>query len=107
MKEKEIEWHGNSFKDLKSFPSVIARQAGHQLRKVQRGLEPANWKPMPIIGSGAIELIVNDEDGWFRVVYVAKFEDTIHVLHSFQKKTNTTNKSDIDLAKKRYKEIGR
>lgn len=39
-------------------------------------------------------------------MYVAKFADTIYVLHAFQKKTQKTAKSDMDLAVKRYKMIG-
>lgn len=40
-----------------------------------------------------------------RVLYVAKFEDAVYVLHCFQKKTQTTPKRDIDLAQKRYQEL--
>jgi phage-related protein len=45
------------------------------------------------------------ESGIFRVFYVAKFEDAVHVLHCFQKKTQKTAKSDIDLGSKRYAEL--
>jgi phage-related protein len=43
--------------------------------------------------------------GIFRVMYVAKFEDAVYVLHCFQKKTQRTAKSDLDLASKRYAEL--
>ncbi|ENS3338782.1 type II toxin-antitoxin system RelE/ParE family toxin [Escherichia coli] len=46
-----------------------------------------------------------DADGIYRVMYVAKFEEAVYVLHCFQKKTQTTSQSDIDLAKRRYKEL--
>ncbi|EHG6151027.1 hypothetical protein J5T40_003502 [Escherichia fergusonii] len=46
-----------------------------------------------------------DADGIYRVMYVAKFEEAVYVLHCFQKKTLTTSQSDIDLAKRRYKEL--
>jgi phage-related protein len=45
-------------------------------------------------------------DGAWRVIYVAKFETAIYVLHAFHKKTHKTRKDDIALAKKRYKQIG-
>ena len=48
---------------------------------------------------------VQGEDGWYRVFYVAKFEEAIYVLHVFQKKTHETPKREIDLARKRYNEI--
>lgn len=60
---------------------------------------------MPEIGSGVNEVIVDTADGWFRVMYVAKFEEAVYVLHSFQKKTNTTSQADKDLAKRRYKAV--
>jgi phage-related protein len=36
---------------------------------------------------------------------VARFEDAVYVLHCFQKKTQRTAKSDLDLAGKRYAEL--
>lgn len=44
-------------------------------------------------------------DGAFRVIYVAKFEDAVYVLHCFQKKTQKTEQRDLDVAKARYKAI--
>ena len=42
---------------------------------------------------------------WHRpLIYVAKFHDTICVLHVFTKKSMRTPKTDIDLAKRRYRE---
>ena len=56
-------------------------------------------------GSGAYEIRVQDEAGAFRVIYVAKFEHAVYVLHAFQKKTRKTPQADIELAAKRYKLI--
>ena len=41
------------------------------------------------------------------IIYVAKFTDTVYVLHCFQKKTQKTSRSDLDLAKSRYRELTR
>ncbi len=79
--------------------------AGFQLRKVQLGSSPDDFKPMPDIGAGVTEIIVNTADGWYRVIYVAKFEEAVYVLHSFQKKTNKTSQTDVDTAKRRYKGV--
>jgi len=57
------------------------------------------------VGHGAMEIRVRDDAGQFRVIYVAKFADAVHVLHAFQKKTQRTSQADIDLARKRYREI--
>jgi len=73
---------------------------------VQVGREPADFKPIPTVGSGAYEIRVRDQAGAFRVIYVAKFEDAVYVLHAFQKKSRRTSKADIELATGRYKLIG-
>jgi phage-related protein len=59
------------------------------------------------IGAGAAEIRISDAAGAFRVFYVAKFDDAVYVLHAFQKKTQQTSQADIDLARKRYKLIGK
>ena len=103
---KDITWHGTSREDLMKFPREAKQQAGYQLDKIQNGLEPADWKPMRNIGQGVNEIRIKDESGRFRVLYVAKFADAVHVLHAFQKKTQKTAQQDIELARTRYKEIG-
>jgi phage-related protein len=45
---------------------------------------------------------VRDPSGAYRVIYVAKFADTVYVLRAFQKKTQKTSRTDLDLAKRRY-----
>lgn len=102
---KDVEFRGGSLSDLRDFPQTAMREAGHQLDKVQHGLEPDDFKPMPTIGAGVMELRIWDEAGTFRVVYVAKFEDAVYVLHCFKKKTPKTAPQDIELARKRFKEL--
>ena len=60
---------------------------------------------MSTVGAGAGEIRINDEAGIYRVIYVAKFEDAVYVLHAFEKKTRKTRKADIALAKARYKAL--
>lgn len=100
---KEILWHGSSYRDLCSFPIDAKRDAGYQLRKVQKGEEPSDWKPMPSIGASVREIRIWEESGTYRVIYVANIGTQIHVLHAFQKKTQKTNQQDIELAKARFK----
>jgi len=84
---------------------MARRAAGYQLDRVQRGLEPDDWKPMPAVGPGVRELRIRDRAGAFRVIYLATLPDRIVVLHAFQKKTQRTAKLDIDLAAKRLREL--
>lgn len=103
LPEKPIKWMVSCLDDLRDFPEEVICEVGNQLNLVQHGLEPDDWKPMADVGSGACEIRIQSKDGWFRVVYVAKFENAVYALHSFQKKTNSTSKGDVDLAKERYK----
>lgn len=102
---KPVEFRGSSLDDLRSFPATARREAGHQLDQVQRGGEPDDWKPMPAIGQGVREVRIRDSTGAFRVIYVAKFAEAIFVLHCFQKKSQKTAKTDLDLAEQRYREL--
>lgn len=60
---------------------------------------------MPTVGQGVQEIRIRDEAGAFRVIYVAKFAEAVFVLHCFQKKTQKTSKTDLDLAAKRYSDL--
>jgi phage-related protein len=59
---------------------------------------------MPLVGPGVIEIRVHEERE-YRVFYVAKFEDAVYVLHVFAKKTRKTSLLDLELGKKRYREL--
>ena len=102
--QKPLLWIGNSLETVKGFSPIAKRDAGHQLGLVQEGKEPADWKPMEIVGAGVKEIRVHAETG-YRVLYVAKFAEAVYVLHGFEKKTQRTPKADIDLASKRYRQL--
>jgi len=104
---KPIAFQGTSLNDLRAFPETARQEAGHQLDQVQRGLEPDDWKPMPSVGPGVREVRVRDEAGAFRVIYTATRPEAVYVLHAFQKKTQTTAKRDLDLARTRLRELTR
>src|SRR5690606_14866010 len=96
---KPIDFCGSALDDLRAFPSAPKREASVQLDRVQRGLDPDDWKPMKTVGPGAREIRIKGTDGAFRILYVAKFEDAVYVLHCFQKTTQKTEQRDIELAK--------
>jgi len=104
MPEKRLVWLGSSRTDLRAFPGLARRIVGFQLRRVQQGLEPNDWKPMPSVGPGAREIRI-----WtglaHRVFYVATFADGIYVLHAFEKRSHKTAKRDLDLARGRYRAL--
>lgn len=104
MPLKGILWVGSARDEIREFPDDARQAAGHQLDKVQRGLEPSDWKPMPPIGPGALELRIHDSIE-HRVIYIAKFTEAVYVLHAFPKKSRKTTARDIDLARGRFREV--
>jgi phage-related protein len=102
---KPVEFRGNALADLRAFPQTARREAGYQLDQIQRGGEPDDWRPMNTVGRGVREIRIRDAAGAFRVLYVAKFEDAVYVLHCFQKKTQKTTKVDLDLTTQRYRDL--
>ena len=99
----EIEFLVDSFDRLLEFPKPVVRDAGQQLRKVQAGGTPDDWKPMPSIGRGVKEIRLWDATGTFRVIYVVKTVRGVVVLHAFVKKTQQTPKKELELARRRLK----
>lgn len=95
---KSITFLGDSLSRLREFPADARLQAGFQLHEVQRGNEPADWKPMGAAGPGVREIRIREAAGAFRVLYLATLPDRVLVLHAFQKKAQRTPERDIDLA---------
>jgi phage-related protein len=104
---KRLSFFGGSRNDYMDFPASIRNKAGFQLDRVQRGLDPEDWKPMTSIGPGVKEVRLKDVTGAYRVIYVATFVEAVFVLHAFQKKSQRTAKRDIDLAAQRFKDLAR
>ena len=98
---------GDSAKRLRDFNKDARQDAGYQLDKVQRGEQPDDFKAMPSIGKGVEEIRIWDESGTYRVIYTARLNNAVYVLHAFQKKTQATLKRDIELAKTRFTELMR
>ena len=83
--EKEIRWVGSAYDDLLSFPD--------------------DWKPFDDVGVGTKEIRIRETSGIYRVMYIAKFEEAVYILHCFQKKTQATSKQDKGIAEARYRAV--
>jgi len=101
---RPVKWLGTTLNDIRDLSDDIQDQLGYQLYRVQLGLMPNNYKTMRTVGAGVIEIRVSDADNIARLMYVAKFRETVYVLHVFAKKTQRTSQADIDKAKERYRE---
>jgi len=101
---KQVVWLGDSLRRVRDFAPEARHEAGVQLGLVQVGEEPSDWKPMPSVGLGVNEIRVRIGSA-FRVIYMAKFMEAVYVLHAFQKKSRKTARTDIELARRRFREL--
>jgi phage-related protein len=60
---------------------------------------------MQSIGQGVFELKAEDKAAWYRVIYLSRIENTIYVLDSFTKKTQKTEKNDLNRARARLSNV--
>lgn len=102
---KTIVWMGTSLNDLRAMSDDLKEEIGRGIRKVQNGQLPDDFKHMPSVGAGVIEIRACGEDNIARCFYVTKKADTVTVLHCFIKKTQKTSARDIETGQKRYKEF--
>lgn len=93
--------------ELQEFPEEVRRDLGKAIFDLQRGakLTMPLSRPMPSVGAGVEELRVKDRNGAYRVFYYTKFEGAILVFHAFIKKSQKTQQAEIEIGKKRLKEI--
>jgi phage-related protein len=104
MEDKVITWVGNSRDEICNFPEEARRKTGLQLRAIQRGEEPTDFKPMSTVGKGVQEIRIRTENA-YRIFYVARFAEAVYVLHAFQKKTQKTTKQDLEIGQQRYQQM--
>lgn len=105
---KALLWMTPSRKEVRSFPEPVKDRIGYALHLVQIGEDPPDFKPVPSLGKGILELRVSDDSEAYRVLYVAKFEEAVYVLHCFHKKSKrgiSTSKQNAEIARARYKEL--
>ena len=102
--DKALAWLGSARADVRRFPAAVRRLAGFQLRRVQQGLDPNDWKPMSSVGVGVREIRLHVE-GAHRVFYVATFAEAVYVLHAFEKKTRKTAVRDLEIGRERFRSL--
>ncbi len=102
---RPIAWVGSAFDDLLCFPEKVRREAGYQLHRLQAGLEAADWKPMTEIGRGVEEVRLRSSSGAYRILYLARFEEAVYILHCFIKKSRRTSEHDKRIAKARFQSV--
>ena len=104
---RPIVFHPKARDEIRRFPVEVRSRIGRGLFRLQIGetLGMPAARPMPTVGSGVSELRVKGEDGTFRVFYFTATAKGVLVFHAFAKKTQRTPPLEIELAKKRLKEL--
>lgn len=92
---------------IREFPAGIRDRLGKSLFLLQVGerLGMPLCRPMPSIAPGVAEIRLHDGTGQYRTFHCLANDKEILVLHGFVKKTQQTPKSEIQLARKRLKEM--
>lgn len=101
----QVVWEGDSLEVIRGFPNAVRQDLGVELRRLQVGERPLHSRPMPSIGARVYELKEQDARAWYRVIYLAKIGNRIHVLHCFEKESAKTSKNDLAIAKARLKRV--
>jgi phage-related protein len=104
-KDAVIAWEGDSKEAISSFPDGARYNLGFDLRLLQQGQQPTDYRPMSSIGPGVFELRDQDERAWYRVIYLSRVRGVIHVLHCFEKRSRETPMKDINTARQRLKAV--
>ena len=98
--------NNQALKEFKALPVNTQKRFALDLNAVCQGKDPfSKFKHITeSVGAGAIELIENGRPA-YRTIYVAKFGETVYILHSFTKTTNGVDRKAMATAKKRYKDM--
>jgi phage-related protein len=100
-----VAWEGDSRETLITFPEGVKQNLGFQLWQLQQGERPSDYRPVTSIGAGVFELRDQDERAWYRVVYLSRIHDVIHVLHCFEKKGREMPRKDFEKARQRLRAV--
>ena len=106
---KPVVWIGSSYKDLKTFPRAVQKDAGYALWLAQRGEKHDKTKPLKGF-SGVMEIVSDYQTDTYRTIYVVKLGTRLYVLHAFQKKSKrriATPKKEVDIIRKRLQQARR
>jgi len=102
----DIVWEGDSYDVLLSWPKAIRSDFGYSLREMQQGhAAKLETRRMESIGKGVFELKDSDDSTWYRMMYLTRVDDVIHVLDCFTKKTTKTEKKDLNRATTRLSNV--
>lgn len=104
---KDAVFHPKALDVIRTFPEEVRRELGQAIFDLQRGatIGMPLCRPMPSVAVGAEEIRIKDASGVYRAFTYRKSKTGILIFHAFQKKTQKTPEHEIELGKKRLKEL--
>ncbi|MBC8106833.1 MAG: type II toxin-antitoxin system RelE/ParE family toxin [Anaerolineae bacterium] len=80
---------------------------GDAIKELQDGahLTMPLSRPMPSLASGVHEIRVRDAAGIYRAFYLTRSERGVIVFHAFDKRTQKTPQREIEIGRKRLREL--
>jgi len=100
-----VVWEGECLEVVRTFPKPIREDLGADIRRLQLSERPLSSRPLPSIGKRVYELRQMDGKGWYRVIYLGKVGNRLHMLHAFIKKSAKTSRNDLQIASSRLKAV--
>ena len=100
-------FHPKALAVIRSFPKPARLALGQAILDLQHGARlgiPLS-RPMPIVATGVHELRVRATAGIYRSFYALKSIHGVLVFHAFVKKTQKTPTDEIELGRKRLREV--
>lgn len=103
---KELRWIGSSKKDLMKFPKEVIQEMGYALYYAQRNEHYSKTKSFRGYGLGVYEVTIEYERNAYRTIYIVSLDNTVYVVHCFQKKSKRgikTPKKELEIITHRLK----
>jgi phage-related protein len=98
-------WWGRSKEAISGFPYDVKVNLGYSLRLLQQGEEPTDYRSLSSVEKGLFELRDRDKDGWYRVIYLSRTNDVIHIVHAFEKDSREIPENEKAVARQNLKAV--
>lgn len=100
-----IVWWGHSKEVISGFPPKVKENLGYALHLLQCGEEPPDYRSLSSVEKGLFELRDQDKDGWYRVIYLSRRNNVIHVVHAFEKDNLKMPEREKEVARQNLKAV--
>jgi len=101
---KKVLFEGDTLLRIRTFPEAAKQRAAYEIERVQLDKEPENEEPFSVVGQGVREIRIQI-NGHYRVMYNVQIDNNVHILHTYEKTSQKTRLTDIDLARSNLKKL--